>query len=145
MRLPSPLFKMIDFVSQSLVECMLCKEVKETNVTVFKVYTRLNLHLASGELWREAQHSCTDPAQAASLVTAVEAIQRKEKDSCVFPCKASLFLQKGTMQCKTETNLARSNFNADVVEESKQKIWVLRKQLTSISTMFVNNQLKQTL
>ena len=69
-------------------------------------------------------------------------------DTCQYPCQASRTLPKETMNYVTETKAtaAGSHLNADVMEESKQKILVLRDNLTSYtSTCVIKDQTKQTL
>ena len=69
-------------------------------------------------------------------------------DSCDYPCQASLILPKEIKTFNTETKPDRVGqfFNADVIEESKQKILVLRENLTSFTaTCLIKNQLKDSL
>ena len=69
-------------------------------------------------------------------------------DTCEVPCQASRILPKETMEYKTETKppTAGSFLNADVMEEARQKVLVLRDNLTSYtSTTFIKDQTKNTL
>ena len=64
-------------------------------------------------------------------------------DTYEYPCRANLRLPKEIMDYATETKPTSlgSHFNADVMEESKQRILVLRENLTSMTaTMFITDQ-----
>ena len=77
-----------------------------------------------------------------------DAVLKEVYDNCEVPCQASRILPKETMEYKTETKplTAGSFLNADVMEEARQKVLVLRDNLTSYtSTAFIPNQTKDTL
>jgi hypothetical protein len=67
---------------------------------------------------------------------------------CKSPCRASMLLPKEFMQHQTETKPSSlsQHMNADVLEEAKQKILVLRENQTSFTvTALLKDQTKQTL
>ena len=69
-------------------------------------------------------------------------------DTCAVPCLASLILPKETLKFKTETKPDKlSQFLcADVMEESGQKILVIRENLTSFTdSLIIKNQTKAAL
>ena len=69
-------------------------------------------------------------------------------DTCEFPCQASRILPKETMKYKTETKPEKLGqfFNGDVMEESGQKILILRENLTSYTdSLIIKNQTKPCL
>ena len=69
-------------------------------------------------------------------------------DTCEVPCQASKIIPKETMEFKTETKPDKIGkfFNADVIEESGQKILIIRENLTSFTdSMFIKNQTKLAL
>ena len=69
-------------------------------------------------------------------------------ESCDVPCQASRLIKQETMSFNTETvpEVVSSRFNADVIEESKQKILVVRENLTSYTTAaIIKDQTAQTL
>ena len=69
-------------------------------------------------------------------------------DSCDVPCQASKILPKEVLQFTTETKPEKVGqfFNADVMEESNQKILVIRENLTSFTdSLIVKNQTKPAL
>ena len=69
-------------------------------------------------------------------------------ERCEYPCKAMKKLPKETFEHQTETKPeeAAIYFNADVLKEASQKIFVLRENLTSFTeTKFVKDETKQTL
>ena len=69
-------------------------------------------------------------------------------DTCDVPCQASKILPKEVLKFKTETKPDKLGqyFNADVMEESGQKILVIRENLTSFTdSMFIKNQTKPAL
>ena len=69
-------------------------------------------------------------------------------DTCEYPCRAKLRLPKEVMEYNTETkpDTLASYFNADVMEESGQKILLLRENLTSMTaTTFIKSQTKHEL
>ena len=73
---------------------------------------------------------------------------QKVFDSCDVPCQASLFLPKETLQYSTDTKPEKLGqyFNADVMEESSQKILVLCENLTSFTDcIIIKNQTKPAL
>ena len=73
---------------------------------------------------------------------------QKVFDSCHVPCQASKILPKELFTYTTQTKPERLGqyFNADVVEESKQKILVVRENLTSFTdAILIQNQTKQAL
>ena len=77
-----------------------------------------------------------------------DTVLKEVYDTCEVPCQASRILPKETMEYKTETKplTAGSFFNADVMEEARQKVLVLRDNLTSYtSTTFIKDQTKNTL
>ena len=70
---------------------------------------------------------------------------QKVFDTCEVPCQASRILPKEVLNFKTETKADRLSqyFNADVMEESGQKIFVIRENLTSYTdSMIIKNQTK---
>ena len=77
-----------------------------------------------------------------------DTILKEVYDTCEVPCQASRILPKEMMEYKTETKplTAGSFLNADVMEEARQKVLVLRDNLTSYtSTAFIPNQTTATL
>ena len=54
-------------------------------------------------------------------------------DSCIYPCQATKLILKETLLYSTTTipKFVGQFYNADVLEESKQRILVLRENLTS--------------
>ena len=69
-------------------------------------------------------------------------------NACIYPCKALKQLPKESFTYQTETKpeIAGSYFNADVLQEAKQKILVLRDNLTSYTdAMFIKDETKKTL
>ena len=75
-------------------------------------------------------------------------ILQKVFDSCETPCQASRILPKELFNYSTQTkpDMIGKYFNADVLEESGQKILVVRENLTSFTdTMIIQNQTKATL
>ena len=67
---------------------------------------------------------------------------------CEYPCKAMKKIPKETFDYQTETKPEEAGvfFNADVLKESGQKIFVLRENLTSFTeTMFVKDETKPIL
>ena len=69
-------------------------------------------------------------------------------NTCDVPCQASKIIPKETMEFRTETKPDKLGkyFNADVMEESGQKILVIRENLTSFTdSMFIKNQTKLAL
>ena len=81
------------------------------------------------------------------MLNAEEVISRVT-ESCEYPCRAMKQLPKETFEFQVETKptVAGKYFNADVLQESGQKILVLRENLTSYTeAMFISNEQKQTL
>ena len=81
------------------------------------------------------------------MLNAMEVI-KEVTERCEYPCKAMKKLPKETFEYQTETkpDEAATYFNADVLKESGQKIFVLRENLTSFTeTRFVKDETKQTL
>ena len=75
-------------------------------------------------------------------------VLQKVFDTCDVPCQASRILPKEILQFTTETKPAKLGqyFNADVMEESSQKILVIRENLTSFTdTLIIKNQTKPAL
>ena len=69
-------------------------------------------------------------------------------NSCDYPCQANLRLPKETMQYTnvTKATSVSQYFSADVLEDWKQKMVVVREYLTSFTdTMFIKDQSKETL
>ena len=69
-------------------------------------------------------------------------------DSCDVPCQASKILPKEVLKFTTETKPEKLGqfFNADVMEESSQKILVIRENLTSFTdSLIIKNQTKPAL
>ena len=69
-------------------------------------------------------------------------------DTCEYPCQASHILPKESVEYSTETKPSRlgEHFGADVLQESGQKILVVREILTSFTdSIIVKNQTKQCL
>ena len=70
---------------------------------------------------------------------------QKVYDTCETPCQASKILPKELFSYKTETipEKAGQHCNADVMEESGQKILIMRENLTSFTdAIFIKNQTK---
>ena len=68
---------------------------------------------------------------------------QKVFDSCDVPCQADRILPKEVLQFTTETipDKLGQFFNADVMEESNQKILVIRKNLTILTDyLIIKNQ-----
>ena len=69
-------------------------------------------------------------------------------DTCSYPCQASKLLPKETLTFSASTypdNIGQ-HYNADVIEESGQKILIMRENLTSYTdTLLVKNQTKLAL
>ena len=77
-----------------------------------------------------------------------ETIIAEVTESCEYPCRAMKKLPKETFdfQIETKPKMMGKYFNADVLQESGQKILVLREHLTSYTeAMFVKNEQKVTL
>ena len=77
-----------------------------------------------------------------------EDIITKVTEACEYPCRAMKKLPKETFdfQIETKPTVMGKYFNADVLQESGQKILVLRENLTSYTeAMFFKNELKVTL
>ena len=75
-------------------------------------------------------------------------ILQKVFDSCDIPCQASRILPKEQLQFSTSTipDKLGQFFNADVMEESSQKILVIRENLTSFTDcLIIKNQTKPAL
>ena len=75
-------------------------------------------------------------------------ILKKVFDSCEYPCQASRILPKETLTYSTQTkpSCIGQHFNADVLEDNKQRILVLRENLTSYTdASLIPNQTKQAL
>ena len=75
-------------------------------------------------------------------------ILQKVFDTCETPCQASRILPKELFNYKSETIPEKLGkfFNADVMEESNQKILVIRENLTSFTdAMIIKNQTKPVL
>ena len=75
-------------------------------------------------------------------------ILQKVWDTCEVPCQASKILPKEILQFTTETKPEQLGqfFNADVMEESSQKILVIRENLTSFTdSLIIKNQTKPAL
>ena len=69
-------------------------------------------------------------------------------DSCTFPCQAMKIIPKETLLYSTTTipEFVGQFFNADVLEESKQRILVIRENLTSYTdACLIPNQTKAAL
>ena len=69
-------------------------------------------------------------------------------DTCDYPCQASRIWPKEalTYSMQTKPSYVGQFFNADVLEESKQRILVLRENLTSYTdATIIPNQTKQAL
>ena len=69
-------------------------------------------------------------------------------ESCKVPCQAAKLLNKELVDYKTETKPEKvaTFFNADVIEEARQKILLVKENLTSFAvTCFIKDQTKQTL
>ena len=72
----------------------------------------------------------------------------KVTDNCDFPCRALKKIPKETLEFQIETipESFGSYFNADVIQESGQKILLVRENLTSLTdAMFIQNEQKETL
>ena len=73
---------------------------------------------------------------------------QKVFDSCDVPCQASRILPKEVLQFSTDTKPEKLGqfFNADVMEESSQKILVIRENLTSFTDcLIIKSQTKHAL
>ena len=73
---------------------------------------------------------------------------KEDYNHCSYPCQALRRLPLEVMEYHTDTkpNTVGSHFNCDIMEESKQKIMVLRENLSSFTaTGFVDNQQAPTL
>ena len=73
---------------------------------------------------------------------------QKVYDTCSYPCQAMKILPKETLQFSTSTkpDYVGQYYNADVLEESNQKILVIRENLTSYTdACIVPNQTKSAL
>lgn len=69
-------------------------------------------------------------------------------DWCEYPCQADLKLPKETLKHHTDTKAIKvgSHFSADVMEDNRQRILILRENLTSYSvTKIIPDQTKSTL
>ena len=69
-------------------------------------------------------------------------------ESCTYPCVATKILPKETMQYSTTTkpDFLGQHYSADVLEESKQRILVIRENLTSYTdATLIANQTKAAL
>ena len=78
----------------------------------------------------------------------VEKVIARVMDSCEYPCKALKHIPKETLQYQTETKpeIAGTFFNADVIQNAKQKILVMRENLTSYTdAMLIPSEQKQAL
>ena len=75
-------------------------------------------------------------------------IIKEVTERCEYPCKAMKKLPKETFSYETETKAEEAGiyFNADVMREAGQKIFVLRDNLTSFTdAKFVQNETKPSL
>ena len=69
-------------------------------------------------------------------------------DRCEYPCKAMKKVPKEAFEYQTETKVDEAGlyFNADIMKESGQKIFVLRDNLTSFTeTRLVKDETKPTM
>ena len=81
------------------------------------------------------------------MLDALEVIQKVTR-RCEYPCEAMKKVPKETMEYHTETKpeVAGVYFNADVLKESCQNVFVLRENLTSYTeTKIIKNEQKNTM
>ena len=81
------------------------------------------------------------------MLDALKVIQKVMR-RCEYPCEAKKKVPKETMEYQTETKpeLVGVYFNADVLKESCQNVFVLRENLTSYTdTKIIKNEQKNTM